>query len=61
MTVQSEIRPQLRQERRCIAMRYAKPEIEELGSAANLIERVPKKSTQFGDDGMDAPAYDLDD
>ena len=42
-------------------MRYVKPEIKELGSAVDLIERVPKKSTQFGDDGMDAPAYDLDD
>jgi hypothetical protein len=42
-------------------MTYAKPEVKVLGSASNLIERVPKKSTQFGDDGMDAPAYDLDD
>lgn len=40
---------------------YAKPEIKEVGDATWLIERVPKKSTQFGDDGMDAPAYDLDD
>jgi hypothetical protein len=49
------------EERRSATMTYAKPEVKVLGSASNLIERVPKKSTQFGDDGMDAPAYDLDD
>ena len=41
-------------------MTYTKPEVNALGNASALIERVPKKSTQFGDDGMDAPAYDLD-
>jgi hypothetical protein len=41
-------------------MTYTKSEVNALGNASALIERVPKKSTQFGDDGMDAPAYDLD-
>ena len=41
-------------------MNYEKPEIDLLGDAARLIERIPKKSNQLGDDGHDAPAYDLD-
>lgn len=41
-------------------MKYAKPEISLLGNAYELIERIPQKSTQLGDDGHNAPAYDLD-
>ena len=41
-------------------MKYTKPEINLLGDASQLIERIPQKSNQLGDDGHDAPAYDLD-
>jgi hypothetical protein len=41
-------------------MTYTKPEVQVLGSASTLIERIPHKSNQLGDDGQDAPAYDLD-
>jgi hypothetical protein len=39
-------------------MTYAKVSL--LGSACALIERIPQKANQLGDDGHDAPAYDLD-
>jgi hypothetical protein len=41
-------------------MTYTKPKVSLLGSACALIERIPQKANQLGDDGHDAPAYDLD-
>jgi hypothetical protein len=41
-------------------MTYTKPEVSLLGNACALIERIPQKANQLGDDGHDAPAYDLD-
>lgn len=41
-------------------MNYEKPEIDLLGDADHLIERISQKSNVLGDDGHDAPAYDLD-
>lgn len=41
-------------------MKYEKPEINVLGDASRLIEVIPRKSNTLGDEGHDAPAYDLD-